>query len=252
MASRAADWSEHDLNRRFDLGPPTNELAALGQTLDHLLERVARAIRSEQRLTSEMAHELRTPLTAIQGSADLALMRGVDDPDLRVELEEIAVAARTMASTITALLDLARDHARLDGNDTCHVGELVASVRALVPDHLGFVDGTDGEAGTRLAGPAELVLRALAPLVDNASSHVRTEVALGARRSGAFLLLSVVDDGRGIDDAVREQLFEPGATGRGGSGLGLGIARRVARSLGGDVVAEEGDRTTFTVRVPVA
>ena len=61
--------------------PPTNELAALGETLDHLLDRVASAIRSEQRLTSELAHELRTPLTAIQGSADLALLRGVDDPD---------------------------------------------------------------------------------------------------------------------------------------------------------------------------
>ena len=76
MAERAADWSEHDLTHRFDLGPPTNELAALGETLDHLLDRVASAISSEQRLTSELAHELRTPLTSIQGSADLALMRG--------------------------------------------------------------------------------------------------------------------------------------------------------------------------------
>lgn len=82
MAERAADWSEHDLSHRFGLGPPTNELAALGETLDHLLDRVAMAIRSEQRLTSELAHELRTPLTAIQGSADLALLRGVKDEAL--------------------------------------------------------------------------------------------------------------------------------------------------------------------------
>ena len=80
MAERAADWSEHDLTHRFDLGPPTNELAALGETLDHLLDRVASAILSEQRLTAELAHELRTPLTSIQGSADLALLRGVRRP----------------------------------------------------------------------------------------------------------------------------------------------------------------------------
>ena len=83
MAERAAEWSEHDLTHRFDLGPPTNELAALGETLDHLLDRVASAIRSEQRLTAELAHELRTPLTSIQGSADLALLHGVDDPEIR-------------------------------------------------------------------------------------------------------------------------------------------------------------------------
>ena len=81
MADRAADWSEHDLEHRFDLGPATNELAALGQVLDRLLDRVASVILAEQRLTAELAHELRTPLTSIKGSADLALLRGVDDPD---------------------------------------------------------------------------------------------------------------------------------------------------------------------------
>ena len=42
MAERATDWSEHDLDHRFDLGPPVNELTALGATLDGLLDRVAR------------------------------------------------------------------------------------------------------------------------------------------------------------------------------------------------------------------
>ena len=74
MAERADDWSAHNLAHRFDLGPPVNELSRLGQTLDHLLDRVARAIRDEQRLTAELAHEIRTPLTAIRGSAELALL----------------------------------------------------------------------------------------------------------------------------------------------------------------------------------
>jgi signal transduction histidine kinase len=69
MAARAADWSEHDLAHRFRLGPAPDELSQLGETLDHLLDRVAMTIRSEQRLTSELAHGPRTPLTAIQGSA---------------------------------------------------------------------------------------------------------------------------------------------------------------------------------------
>ena len=83
MAQRASEWSEHDLSHRFSLGPPTNELESLGSTLDQLLDRVTSAILSEQRLTAELAHELRTPLTNIQGSAGLALMRGVRDVEDR-------------------------------------------------------------------------------------------------------------------------------------------------------------------------
>jgi hypothetical protein len=68
MADRAADWSEHDLSHRFALGPPTNELAALGGTLDALLDRVTSAIRSEQRLTSRCCAGCRTPVCAMTWS----------------------------------------------------------------------------------------------------------------------------------------------------------------------------------------
>ena len=61
MAQRASEWSERDLSHRFALGPPTNELASLGGTLDQLLDRVASAIRTEQRLTAELAHEAPHP-----------------------------------------------------------------------------------------------------------------------------------------------------------------------------------------------
>ncbi|HWU21462.1 MAG TPA: histidine kinase dimerization/phospho-acceptor domain-containing protein, partial [Nocardioides sp.] len=83
MARTAEEWSEHDLERRFDLGPPTDEIRALAHTLDGLLDKVGHAIRTEHRLTAELAHELRTPLTAIQGTADLMGMRTDLDPELR-------------------------------------------------------------------------------------------------------------------------------------------------------------------------
>ena len=88
MAERASEWSEHDLERRFDLGDPTDELRALGHTLDGLLGKVARAIRAEQRLTSELAHELRSPLTAIAGTAELIAMRPDLDDQLREDVED--------------------------------------------------------------------------------------------------------------------------------------------------------------------
>ncbi len=64
MTRQAAAWSEHDLDRRFALGPAHDELTQLAATLDELLERLATSLRHEQRLSAELSHELRTPLAA--------------------------------------------------------------------------------------------------------------------------------------------------------------------------------------------
>ena len=256
MAERAADWSEHDLTHRFDLGPPTNELAALGETLDHLLDRVASVIRSEQRLTSELAHELRTPLTGIQGSADLALLRGVEDPAVREDLRQIAASAREMAGVITTLLDLARDGGVAGPEQECRVADVVPALVAAAAGADGAVEVVDrtGASAARVAAPAGLVVRALVPLVDNAVRHARHRVVLEAADLPDRVEVVVRDDGAGVDAAVRDTLFEPGVSGRDdGVGLGLGIARRVARSVGGDVTLDDtgpDGGAAFRVRLP--
>jgi signal transduction histidine kinase len=251
MAKRATDWSEHDLTHRFQLDGPDNELAQLGDTLDGLLDRVSMAIRSEQRLTSELAHELRTPLTAIQGSADLALLRGVDDDATRAELEQISSSARAMSGVITTLVDVARDHAA-GAASTSLIAEIVPEVRAMVPPELRFVDDT-ASSTARVAGPRELVLRALAPVVDNAVAHARTTVTLSALDTMRAVEISVRDDGPGVDAGERETLFDVGTSSRGGTGLGLGIAQRVARSMGGSVRVGEGqDGANFVFTLPRA
>ena len=250
MADRAADWSEHDLAHRFDLGPPVNELAALGETLDHLLDRVASAIRSEQRLTSELAHELRTPLTAIKGSADLALLRGVDDDALREDLRQISASARDMAGVITTLLDAARDSTATDR--TCRVADVVPGLVAIVADRVEVVDRTAGSSA-RIAAPADLVVRAAAPIVDNAARHARRRVVIEATDLPDRVELVVSDDGEGVDASMREHLFEPGVSGRSrGAGLGLGIARRLVRSFGGEVALDPpaDGGAAFRVRLP--
>jgi signal transduction histidine kinase len=252
MATRAADWSEHDLAHRFDLGPADDELSQLGETLDHLLDRVAMAIRSEQRLTSELAHQLRTPLTAIQGSADLGLMRGVADDELRADLVEISKAARTMAEVITTLVDVARDPTGAGASATCQVDDVIGAVRQSVPDRLCLVEKVGGSS-PRIAGPRELVLRAVAPVLDNAIRHAESTVTVSAVSLPHHVAICISDDGPGIDDRIRAKIFEVGASSTGGTGLGLGIAQRVARSLGGEIVAERpASGATFTIRLPRA
>jgi two-component system, OmpR family, sensor kinase len=244
MAERAEDWSAQNLARRFDLGPPVNELSQLGQTLDHLLDRVARAIRAEQRFSAELAHEIRTPLAAIRGSAELALLRKPADPGLRTDLTEIADGTRRLAEVVTALLELAANPGEAL-QATASPDAVIAEVSRLVPAQIELE--LTGSAPP-IAGPLALVTRTLAPLVENAGQHAEKRVTMDLRARD-LIEITVSDDGPGVPPDLRESIFEPGASTQGSSGLGLGIARRVARSLGGDVVLH-GDE--FVLRLPRA
>ncbi|MBZ5735933.1 HAMP domain-containing histidine kinase [Nocardioides sp. TRM66260-LWL] len=251
MAARASEWSEHDLGHRFALGEGDDELTTLGRTLDRLLDRVAQAIRAEQRLTSELAHELRTPLTGIRGVAELALLRGVDDPALRADLEDVARSAAAMADVITALLDLARD-GRAEAGRGCALEDLLARVAEHVPPGTALAVGPL-PSDARIAAPLEMALAALSPVVENAGRHAASSVRLEATETDGALRVRVADDGAGIDPALGARIFESGFSGADGTGLGLGIARRVARSLGGDVETAPGDGAgaAFVVRLPL-
>ncbi len=251
MAHDASQWSEHDLTRRFDLTPADDELTALGDTLDQLLDRVAAALRAEQRLTAELAHELRTPLTAIQGSADLALMRGVADDATRTDLEQVSASARSLAEVITALLDVAREPVT-GSSARCTAADLVEPLAELVPAQVRFVDRTAASTAA-IAAPAHLVVRALAPLVDNAVRHARGVVTVSAADATDTVTISVTDDGPGVPASLRQTVFDPGASTDERTGLGLGITRRVVRSLGGEVsLGDPAGGASFTVRLPRA
>jgi signal transduction histidine kinase len=109
--------------------------------------------------------------------------------------------------------------------------------------------------GVRLGLPQSLAVRALVPVMGNAVKFARSRVEVTAVRDGhGYVSVGVRDDGPGISDAVAESLFEPGSTSGHTTGLGLALARRVARSTGGDVLVAPDSRpgsTTFTVRLPV-
>jgi signal transduction histidine kinase len=258
LANTAADWSEHDLTRRFDLGPPTNELTGLAAILDTLLDKVSAAIRSEQRLTSELAHELRTPLTAVQGTADLLLMQQDLTPHTREGLEELSTAARRMSTTIATLLELARTEASMMEAASCSLVDIVAEVVEHLQGDGPMIDLT-GLVDQRVAAPHAIAVRAVTPVLANAVRFARTRVAVSS--TGGLVgpvRLIVEDDGPGVPDDVDVDdvdIFLPGTTSQGGSGAGLGLAlaRRMARSVGGDVdvVSTQGP-TRFEIVFPRA
>lgn len=250
MASRAEDWSEHDLDSRFDATGTDDEFDRLGRTLNILLDRVATALRNEQRLTAELAHELRTPLTAIRGEVELARMGGLA-PSADERLARALTSVDRASATITSLLAVARGQQRND--DRSRSADLVAAALEHAPtrDGVHVVPGRVDDVEVPV--PLDLAARALSPLVENAVSHARTRVRISVIARDRTLAVTVSDDGDGIAASELGSVFESGTRGpnSSGAGLGLSLARRVARTLGGEVLVESPrGPTTVTLTLP--
>lgn len=248
MADSAAAWSEEDLTRRFDLGEPRDEITQLGQVLDGLLDRVSRAILAEQRLSAELAHELRSPLTVIRAEAEMANSADLT-PGQHERLGRIMSSVDHMSEVIDTLMSIARGRGHR---------EETASARQVIAEAVGRIDETsplqlgDVPSTLTVAAPLSIASMALAPLIDNAVRYSRRMATVTAHPDGRFVRIEVSDDGPGIGDADPAQLFAPGFhdPASPGAGLGLSLARRLARTLGGDVVALDGQPTTFALILP--
>jgi len=108
MTRQAAAWSEHDLDHRFALGTPHDELTELAATLDGLLDRLAASLRHERRFSAELSHELRTPLARVLAESELALRRPREPGEYQQTLELIHANAGQLARTVDALVAAAR------------------------------------------------------------------------------------------------------------------------------------------------
>lgn len=256
MTALARSITRGDRGRRL---APTRTDTELGRTaaafdamLDELegAEQAARtaesnAVASEartRRFVADAAHELRTPLAGVQAAAEAAAAPGLD-PEERDRLHLLLLRESHRAgrlvddllamARIDAGLDLRRDPVELLGLARAEVERV--GLRA--PDRSLAVDG---EQAT-VTGDAERLGRVLANLLDNATRHAGPAGWVRVRvEPGASVL--VTDSGPGVPPQERERIFdrlvrldEARSADAGGAGLGLAIARGIARAHGGDL-----------------
>jgi two-component system, OmpR family, sensor kinase len=258
MTAQAAEWSERDLERRFAQGTPHDELSQLAATLDELLDRVAAALRREQRFSAEVSHELRTPLAGIRAEAQLALRHRQTPEEARAGFTRVLRTADQMQGALAALMEAA--HAGLDGGRGTSAARegAAAAVRGCegAAARRGLTIDLDVAGGLRVGARADLVERIVAPLLENACRYGRARVRVSAAAAPGAVVYTVQDDGPGVRAEEREAIFEPGARGTAadgepGSGLGLALARRLARTAGGDVHAvPAADGGRFVAQLP--
>jgi two-component system heavy metal sensor histidine kinase CusS len=257
---RVADGDLKARVRSRSTDPELNELAG---RIDTMIERLALLLESQQRFVAHAAHELRSPLTVVHGQLALALRRPRTEPEYRGAIEEALGATTHLRALTEELLDFARAGAASAGpfEPTCVARAARSAVRYVHGDAEQASVAIDLRVGEALVpGRATDLERLLRNLVENAVRHSPAggRVLVEAAARGAVVEITVADEGNGVPEPERPKLFEPffrGAEAQrsSGAGLGLAIAREIARAHGGDVdldtTAPRGAR--FVVRLPL-
>ena len=212
------------------------EVRRAAQAFITMRERIERYVSQRTEMLAGVSHDIKTPLTRMKLA--LAMMDSKEVAELKTDIAE-------MEHMLDDYLAFARGEGGEDAEET-DLGELVRDAAAAAARARA---GRDVE----VVGPEHLTLsvkraalrRCLTNLVDNALKHGR-QVVVGLSRDARFAEIAVEDDGPGIAEARREEAFRPFHRldeGRnlqaGGSGLGLSIARDIARAHGGDVVLDK-------------
>lgn len=229
------------------------------------LERLAHGLRDLDRerglYVSQVSHDLRNPLAVIGAHASV-LRRDEPSSPRAAKLETIEHEVSRLAAMVDDLLALGRTHAL-----ALHIQRAPADVRVLVSEAVAAARSRCGKTRVLLRAPsvavpaevdAQRLRQALDNLLDNAIRHARSVVHVELACEEAHeLVVSIEDDGPGIDRELLPRLFDAfaqGSAGTGGSGIGLSTVRAVAEAHGGGVTVgaarQRGAR--FTLRLPLA
>jgi signal transduction histidine kinase len=268
-----------DPSRRMPQPDTGDEVAELAKTLEEMLESLdaSRAEReqlmqAQRDFVADASHELRTPLTSILANLEL-LEASLERERGSLEGDEdgamVASALRSsqrMSRLVSDLLLLARaDAGRTAPRRETNLTELASNaVDELRPIADGHEIHLDAPVEPIVSGNPDELHRMILNLLDNAIRHTpagsRIDIALSTSDGRARIVVS--DDGPGLPDGFREQVFERFVRGSGpadrspdgGTGLGLAIVRAVATSHGGSVVAGSADSggARFEIELPLA
>lgn len=227
------------------------ELQVAAQALNGMQARIAEYVRERTAMVAAIAHDLRTPLARIAFRIEGA-PEAVRDP-VHADIREMTAM---IATTLEYAKGVSSQGERSDVDVGAVLDELVASAR----DTGRSVALTTAAPRSAVRGDAVALRRLFQNLIDNALSFAGEATVETAREPGA-LVVRVADRGPGLPDAMLEQVFEPFRRNdpsrnrtTGGVGLGLSIARSLARDHGGTLTLanRDGGGLVATVRLPLA
>ena len=254
----------NDLKRRVPVSPAGDELSRLAETFNDMMRRLELSFEAEKRFVSDASHELRTPTAVILAQCDEALRGERPAEEYRDALAVVRRQGRRMSRIVSDMLTLTRMERGADVFEAAPV-DLSALTDELCRDMALIADkgislAFEIEPGVTVDGDAARLSRMLSNLIGNAYRYGRENgcIRVTLKRDADEAVLTVADDGVGIAPENLENIFErffrcaPDRS-DGGTGLGLPIARQIARAHGGDIAvqSEPGRGSAFTVRLPI-
>ncbi|NUP47921.1 MAG: HAMP domain-containing histidine kinase [Catenulispora sp.] len=269
ISAAAARLSLENLSERVPVTAPADELSALAETVNGMLDRVERGVAERDRIldsqrlfTANAAHELRTPLTTARTAIDVTLDGSPTRAELLVMAEDVRGAVEHTQRVLDGLLLLARSQAGLVRRETVDLAALAA----------GALDAAAGPAAAAdvavrselrpapVSGEPVLLERMLENLVDNAIRHNRPSghLTVGTGSADGHAVLRISNTGRQIPPEQAPALLEPFVRGDGtrvrsnSLGLGLSIVRAVTLAHNGQitVTAQPGGGLGITIDLP--
>jgi signal transduction histidine kinase len=257
ITTGARSISESDLTRRIEVHG-RDEIAALAETFNAMLDRLQRAFGSQRQFLDDAGHELRTPITIIRGHLELL----EDDPEQRREtLDLVLDELDRMSRMVNELILLAKaerpDFLRRAPVDVASLTDELLTKAAALGERDWVLDGK-GE-GTILVDRQRLT-QAMMQLAQNAEAHTERgqQIGIGSELDSHSARLWVRDMGCGVAPEDQVEIFDRFERRRpesrdGGVGLGLSIVRAITEAHGGRVVlqSELGKGATFLLDLPL-
>lgn len=273
MGARAAEISASTLDARLPVVSPNDELGGLATVINALLDRLEASFAQQRRFMADASHELRTPAAILRTEVDVTLSR---PQRTEAEYRESAAVMQDAAHRLTRIVDDLFLLARSDAGhlvarcEPLYLEEIVHDATRAVR-HLADARGVRVDLGAVVEAPFEgdsdLLGRLILNLLDNAIKYSPSGATVTAtlQQYGSEYHVSVVDEGKGIPEAMKDKIFErfyrldaarsrAERTATSGAGLGLAIARRIAEVHGGrlELVSSHPGRTEFRLTLPVS
>jgi signal transduction histidine kinase len=255
---------ERHLQARIPLRGTGDVVDRHAEALNRVLARLESSFARMSEFSADVAHELRTPVNRILNLTDVALLRGTTG-SAEKSLDAIRDAAEEMRRLIEDMLLLARgDEGRLAPKlEPVDAGtmldEMAELYRPSCEEGGVALERATGSPASVL-GDRSLLERAVSNLIDNAVRHTPRggTIRLELDPSPGAVTIAVGDSGAGVPTDARERIFDRfvqlDAARQGGAGLGLPIARMIARTLGGDLAVSSsplgGARFVLTLPSP--